>query len=54
MFVIDKGLAQERIITFGLENPEYVEVISGLEAKEKLVTKGFETLRNRSKVKVLK
>jgi len=54
VYVIDKGLAQERIITFGLENPEYVEVISGLEPKEKLVTKGFETLRNRSKVKVLK
>jgi len=54
VFVVDKGLAQERIITFGLENPEYVEVISGLDAKEKLVTKGFETLRNRSKVKVLK
>ena len=54
VFVVDKGLAQERIITFGLENPEYVEVISGLEVKEKLVTKGFETLRNRSKVKVLK
>lgn len=54
VFVVDKGLAQERIITFGLENPEYVEVISGLEPKEKLVTKGFETLRNRSKVKVVK
>lgn len=54
VFVIDKGLAQERIIAFGLENPEYVEIISGLEPKEKLVTKGFETLRNRSKVKVLK
>ncbi len=54
VFVIDKGLAQERIISFVLENPEYVEVISGLEPKEKLVTKGFETLRNRSKVKVVK
>ncbi len=54
VFVIDKGQAQERIITFGLENPEYVEVISGLELKEKLVTKGFETLRNQSKVKVVK
>lgn len=54
VFVIDKGLAQERIITFGLENPEHVEVVSGLELKEKLVTKGFETLRNRSKVKVVK
>ncbi|MFK5855322.1 MAG: efflux RND transporter periplasmic adaptor subunit [Bacteroidota bacterium] len=54
VFVVEKGLAQERIITFGLENPEYVEVISGLEPKEDLVTKGFETLRNRSKVKVVK
>lgn len=54
VFVVEKGLAQERIITFGLENPEYVEIISGLELKEKLVTKGYETLRNRSKVKVLK
>lgn len=54
VFVIDKGLAQERIITFGLENPESVEVISGLELKEKIVTKGFETLRNSSKVKVVK
>ena len=54
VFVIDKGLAQERIINFGLENPEYVEIVSGLEKKEKLVTKGFETLRNKSKVKVIK
>jgi len=54
VFVVDKGLAQERIIIFGLENPEYVEVISGLELKEKIVTKGFETLRNSSKVKVVK
>lgn len=54
VFVVEKGLAQERIINFGLENPEYVEVISGLEAKESLVTKGFETLRDKSKVKVVK
>lgn len=54
VFVIDKGIAQERIITFGLENPDYVEVISGLEPKEKLVIKGFETLRNKSKVKIVK
>lgn len=54
VFVVEKGLAQERIITFGLENPEYVEVVTGLETKEKIVTKGFETLRNNSKVKVVK
>jgi RND family efflux transporter MFP subunit len=54
VFVVDKGLAQERVITFGLENPDKVQVISGLEKNDRLVIKGFETLRNRSKVKVIK
>lgn len=54
IFVVDKGLAQERMITLGLENPNEVQVISGLEQNDRLVVKGFETLRNRSKVKVVK
>lgn len=54
VFVVDKGLAQERVVTFGLENPNEVQIISGLEKGDKLVVKGFETLRNRSKVKVVK
>ena len=52
--MVDKGLAQERVITFGLENPDKVQIISGLEKSDRLVIKGFETLRNRSKVKVIK
>jgi len=54
VFVVDKGLAQERIVTFGLENPDKVQILSGLEKNDRLVIKGFETLRNRSKVKVIK
>ncbi len=54
VYVIDKGLAVERILAFGLENPNEVQIISGLNMNERLVTKGFETLRNRSKVKVVK
>lgn len=54
VFVVDKGLAQERVVTFGLENPDEVQIISGLEKNDRLVIKGFETLRNRSKVKVIK
>ena len=54
VFVVNKGLAEERIIEFGLENPDVVQVISGLEKKDRLVVKGFETLRNRSKIKVVK
>lgn len=54
VFVINKGLAEERIIYFGLENPNEVQVVSGLDVNDRLVIKGFETLRNRSKVKVVK
>ncbi len=54
VYVIDKSLAQERVVTFGLENPNEVEIIDGLNLNERIVTKGFETLRNRSKVKVVK
>lgn len=54
VFVVNKGLAEERVIEFGLENPNEVQVISGLKKKDRLVIKGFETLRNRSKIKVVK
>ncbi len=54
VFVIEKGAAQQRVITTGLENPHEVQVISGLEPNERLVTKGFETLRHRSKVKIIR
>lgn len=54
VFIVNKGLAEERIVEFGLENPNEVQIISGLKKKDRLVTKGFETLRNRSKIKVVK
>ncbi|WP_165836066.1 efflux RND transporter periplasmic adaptor subunit [Marinifilum breve] len=54
VFVVHKGLAEERIIEFGLENPDEVQIVSGLEKKDRLVVKGFETLRNRSKIKIVK
>ena len=54
VFVVSRGLAQERIIKTGLENPDEVEVLEGLKADELLVVKGFETLRNRSRVKVIR
>lgn len=54
VFVVVKGASEERVITTGLENPESIEVINGLEVNDRLVTKGFETLRNRQKVKIIK
>jgi RND family efflux transporter MFP subunit len=54
VFVVDQSTARERRITLGIENQDYAEVISGLKVNERLVVKGFETLRNDSKVKVIK
>lgn len=54
VFVVEKGVAYERIVEFGLENPKEVQIISGLKIDEKLVVRGFETLRDRSKVKEMK
>jgi multidrug efflux pump subunit AcrA (membrane-fusion protein) len=54
IYVVEKGAAFERIINSGLENAESVEVREGLKIGERLVTKGFETLHNRSKVKIVR
>ncbi len=54
VFVVQKGIAVERTLETGLSNRTDIEVISGLEEKDQLVVEGFETLRNRSRVKVVK
>jgi len=54
VFVVEKGSARERVIETGIENADSVEVLSGLKENERLIVKGFETLRNRSRVKVLR
>ena len=53
MFIVQQQTARERRITTGLENQLMVEVTNGLEINQKLVVKGFETLRDRAKVNVI-
>lgn len=53
VFVVDRGIAVERIVETGLENLTEVEITRGLEKNERVVTGGFETLSNRSKVKII-
>lgn len=52
VFVVEKGIALERRLETGLSNRDEIEVLSGLEVDERLVVEGFETLRDRSKVRV--
>ncbi len=54
VFVVDNGTAQEKRITFGYENQDQAEITSGLKYNDRIVIKGFETLRDRSKVKIIK
>ncbi|MFC1526415.1 efflux RND transporter periplasmic adaptor subunit [Candidatus Latescibacterota bacterium] len=52
VFVVEKGIALERRLETGLSNRDQIEVLSGLEVEDRLVVEGFETLRDRSKVKI--
>jgi membrane fusion protein (multidrug efflux system) len=54
VFVVERGFAMERRLETGLENPDEIEVTEGLQENESLVIEGFETLRSRSRVNVLK
>ena len=54
VYVVDKGVASERVITTGLENENNIEVKMGLLEGESVVTTGFETLRIQSRVRILR
>jgi len=54
VYVVEQGIASERIITTGLENATEVEVKMGLLKGESIVSSGFETLRDQSRVRILR
>ncbi len=54
VYVADGTTAVQREIRTGLENDEFIEVIKGLEVGDKLITEGYETLKNNSKIKIQK
>ena len=54
VFVIERNTAIMRIIKTALENEENIQVTEGLSENENLVIRGHETLRDNSRVKILK
>jgi len=54
VYVVEQGVASERIITTGLQNASSVEVKMGLLKGESIVNSGFETLRDQSRVRILR
>jgi len=54
VYTVVRGSAARRRVTTGIENPLEVQVVEGLKVDERLVVKGFEILRNNSKVKIIR
>ena len=54
LFIVDKTIARQREVTTGIENGNNVEILTGLSKDDRLVVKGFETLKDNSKVKVIR
>lgn len=54
VFIVGRNsAANDRRITTGISNDTDIEVVEGLSANDRLIIKGFETLRDNSKVKVI-
>jgi RND family efflux transporter MFP subunit len=54
VYVAEKGFAKVRDIRTGIEDNDNIEVLNGLKVEEQLITRGYETLRDNSKVKIQK
>lgn len=54
VYVVERSNAEERVVTTGISDDRYIEIEKGIQPGDKIVTKGYEWLRNRSKVKVMK
>ena len=52
VFVVDQGISRAKNIRLGLEDKNTVEVLGGLDKNDQLVIRGFETLRDGSRVKI--
>jgi len=53
VFVVERGVAVARSIVTGIENEDNVQVVEGLYENDNLIVRGFETLREYSRVKIM-
>ncbi len=52
VYIVEGETAKKRIVQVGLETKDRIEIIDGIQVGEQIVVKGFETLRDGSKVKI--
>ena len=54
VYVVERNVAVVRNLITGIENEENVEVLSGLYENDQLIVRGYETLRENSRVRVIR
>ncbi|MFI3315645.1 MAG: efflux RND transporter periplasmic adaptor subunit [Rikenellaceae bacterium] len=54
VYVADGTTAYQKRVTTGIDNGDLIEITSGLSIGDKLITDGYETLKDRSKIKINK
>ena len=54
IYTVEQNRAVEKMITTGISDDRFIEVETGLNQGDKIVVKGYEFLRNRGKVKIMK
>ena len=54
VFTVERNSAVAKPIKTGISDENYIEVTGGLQAGDKIVTKGYDWLRDRSRVKIMK
>ena len=52
VFIVERQKAIEKEVKTGIEDKENVEIIKGLEPGDRIVTQGYETLKDRAKVRI--
>jgi len=54
VYIVERNLAVIRNVTTGIEDEDNIEILEGLAENDNLIVRGFETLRENSRVKVLR
>ncbi|GHV68240.1 hemolysin D [Bacteroidia bacterium] len=54
LYTIERSTASEKVVKTGISDAQYIEIISGITESDKIVTKGYEWLREGSRVKVMR
>jgi len=54
VYVVERNVAVSRTLTTGIEDDDNVEILEGLNENDQLIVRGYETLRENSRVKVLR